>query len=125
MNLHVLPGNFATFNSHVKSVLMQAQNLARILLSNSQDLGFPFLSVKDTQRETEKALPEILFHVTAVLRCIDFDELLEPLRTIALAPSHMLVSRNTCMLNVTAKFGGNFCEWQRRSAPFISYNVRY
>lgn len=67
--------------------------MAKDLLKNAQGLGFPFFPVQETQSEIEKALPEILFHVTSVLRCTEFDEMLEPLRRMLLAPSHMLVSR--------------------------------
>jgi len=41
----------------------------------------------------ENALPEILFHVTSVLQCNNFDGLLEPLKAIILVPSSMLVGR--------------------------------
>lgn len=66
------------------------------LLRNPQDLGFPLPTVHENCSEAEKALPDILFHVTSVLRCIDFDELLNPLREIFLAPRQMLVSGYSC-----------------------------
>ncbi|CAH3037778.1 unnamed protein product, partial [Pocillopora meandrina] len=70
-----------------------AQCLVRNLLRNSQqNLEFPFLADQETQSETEKALPEILLHLTIVFRCIGFDELLNPLREIVLAPSEMINS---------------------------------
>ena len=71
---------------------MQAQRLIRNLFRNSQNLEFPFLADQETQSMTEKALPEILLHLTSVFRCIGFDELLNPLREIVLAPSEMIVS---------------------------------
>ena len=70
--------------------------MVETLLKNTQSAGFPFLTVEETHGEIEKALPDILFHVTTVLRCIDFDELLTPLREIFLAPGQMLVSPNCC-----------------------------
>ena len=80
--------------SHQTFVLlnMQAQRLIRNLFRNSQNLEFPFLADQETQSVTEKALPEILLHLTSVFRCIGFDELLNPLREIVLAPSEMIVS---------------------------------
>ena len=67
--------------------------MAKDLLKNVKGLGFPFFPVQETQGEIERALSEILFHVASVLRCIEFDEMLDPLRKILLAPSDMLVSR--------------------------------
>ena len=65
--------------------------MAKDLLKNPQGLGFPFLPFQDTDSMIENALPEILFHVTIVLQCINFDGILEPLKAIILAPSSMLV----------------------------------
>lgn len=67
--------------------------MAKDILKNSQGLGFPFLSFQDTDSVVENALPEILFHVTSVLQCNNFDGLLEPLKAIILVPSSMLVGR--------------------------------
>ncbi|XP_022797655.1 E3 ubiquitin-protein ligase rnf213-alpha-like isoform X3 [Stylophora pistillata] len=75
-----------------RMISQSMQHLVRDLLKNSQNSDFSFLVGQETQSETEKALPEILFHVTSVLRCIGFDELLNPLREIVLAPSEMLNS---------------------------------
>ncbi len=66
--------------------------MAKDLLKSSQGLGFSFLPVQESRSEIEKALPDILFHVTSVLRCIEFDEMLEPLRRIVVAPNYMIVS---------------------------------
>ncbi|XP_078382607.1 E3 ubiquitin-protein ligase rnf213-alpha-like isoform X3 [Oculina patagonica] len=69
-----------------------ARHVAKDLFKNSQGLGLPFLPIQEIQSEIEKALPEILFHVTTILRCIEFDEMVEPLRRIVLAPNHMMGS---------------------------------
>ena len=72
-------------------VFMKARNLAKDLLKNSQGPGFPFLPFQDTDSVIANALSEILFHVTSVLQCIDFDGILEPLKAIILAPNSVLV----------------------------------
>ncbi|KAJ7339360.1 hypothetical protein OS493_005754 [Desmophyllum pertusum] len=69
-----------------------ARHLAKDLFQNSQGLGFPFFPVQETQNDIETYLLEIVFHLTSVLLCVDFDEMLEPLRGIVLAPRHMLRS---------------------------------
>lgn len=66
--------------------------MAKDLFQDSQGLVSPFLPVQETQNDIETSLLEIVFHLTSVLLCVDFDEMLEPLRGIVIAPRHMLVS---------------------------------
>ncbi|PFX15559.1 E3 ubiquitin-protein ligase RNF213 [Stylophora pistillata] len=69
-----------------------ARSLLKNLLKNPQNVGFPFLTVEETHSEKEKALTDIVFHATSVLRCVEFDELLTPLREIFLAPGQIVNS---------------------------------
>ncbi|XP_022806306.1 E3 ubiquitin-protein ligase RNF213-like [Stylophora pistillata] len=73
-------------------ISITARSLLKNLLKNPQNVGFPFLTVEETHSEKEKALTDIVFHATSVLRCVEFDELLTPLREIFLAPGQIVNS---------------------------------
>ena len=78
------------------------------LLNNSQGVDFPGLTIHPEQTTQEQYLAEIVIHAASVLQCVDYDDLLEPLRMLLLDPKSLQV--RLLLLQNLLKGGSSVCE---------------